>query len=64
MKNLSNLLTKPKCTESCCLFIKFPCHKNFIVCNNPASDHYKHVLSKLHPICDDNKTMTEIVGKL
>jgi len=64
------------CKENCDVWKKFPLRTGFVVCNNPNSDHYKHVLCKLHPICNkahsenwrnpshifkqENKTMTNL----
>lgn len=42
------------CVNSCNAFMcMFRGRIEFLICINPKSDHYKHILQKDHPICED-----------
>ena len=51
MSKLKDASTSDTCSEDCYYWKWFPSVEGILACDNPDSDHYKHILDKSHPAC-------------
>jgi len=51
MSKLKDASTSDTCSEDCYYWKWFQFSADILTCDNPDSDHYKHILDKYHPAC-------------